>query len=1113
MTIQRFVDSPVKVSMFFLALLLLGVLSYRKLPLNLFPDIQTPRITLVVTTKGLTPEEAERRLTADIERQLFSIKGVAGVTSYSREAGIVLHVDFHWGQDMEFAYLDVKKSIGAFETNENVEKIDVYRFDPNAASLMTLAFTGGADRAQLTSLIENSLKPRLETIKGVAYVKVGGGSRQEVKVLVDGDVMTQYQLTPEMLVKAIQQSNIKSAGGVVIEGNEEMSIKFISRMRRVEDVGRIVLAVVEGHPIHLADLGKIEIGAGRDEIRVRQDGVQTVSLDIYREPDANAVQTARLVREYVAGINNRGDLGLKVAVDQSVEVEASIGEVVDNAILGMILAVAVLIFFLRDVFSTTITALAIPISVIASFVIMFFQGLSLNIMTLGGLALGVGMLVDNAIVVVEDIVRHRQEGASVREAAIGGTREVAMAVTASTLTTIVVFVPLVYVHGIAGILFKDQALTVVYSLLMSLLVALVLVPMLSAHLTRSSVPTGGSRFNLAFGRLLGVSLRVRWAVLALFALVMAASWDSMKKIPTEFFPESVGGRLSMVLEMPLGTPLETTEQVVTRLEAPLLKMRYRDPALAPLLRAYESWQISGNTARFLGEAETRLNELARAKPEPPNLPRLRRAILEDKTPARFWDKLYKPADETVAARYQARVAKAVEPCIIVRSVTASIGTESGSVELADEKIHGPHSARLDVVLNPVNLRELSAADVIARMRAEAAQIPDLRAAFESRNEFLQQLLGKNHGDVVIEVHADELKTLRSSAAAVAERLRATSGLTNARTNLVLGDEEIVLEPDADAMLRGQFQSSELSAQIEAYLGGKKTEQFKLDRGEMQIAVSNAAAETRGFQGLLDLPIVSAAAKTREKLSNLVQVRRERGLREVMRVNQERTLLVMADLKGGRYDRVIAAVRRDLDASPWQRGASWNVSGEEVNRRESFQKLFFALVIAIVLVYMVIAAILESVIHPLTIMLSVPFALTGVVAGFLFTGVSLNLMGYIGIVMLVGIVVNNAIVLLDRINQLREGGAELAQAVILASRQRIRPILMTSLTTILGLVPLALGVGNGAELRRPMAVAVIGGLTSSTLLTLLILPAIYLCVEDILAVARRPFRRATRGAKT
>ncbi|MCL5271032.1 MAG: efflux RND transporter permease subunit, partial [bacterium] len=1005
---------------------------------------------------------------------------------------------FHWGQDMEFAYLDVKKNLGSFETDENVKQIDVYRFDPNAAPLMTLAFTGEVDRVQVTNFIENTLKPRLETIKGVAYVKDNGASQQEVEMLVNEDIMSQYRLTPAKLVEVIKNYNISRAGGVIVEGNEEMVLKFTSRFRTVDEIGRCVIAVIGGHPLRLGDLGEIRLGASRDEVRVHQDGRPTVSLDVYREPDANAVQTARAVREVVAGLNARGDYGLKIAVDQSRDVEAAIGEVVDTAVVGMGLAVLVLVFFLRSFSATFITAISIPISIIATFAIMHFQGLSLNIMTLGGLALGAGMLVDNAIVVIENVFRHRQEGAGRVEAAAVGTREVALAIIASTLTTIVVFVPLVYVHGIAGILFRDQALTVVYSLLLSLLVALVLIPMLAARGgTASSRPVHGT--GGGYGRYLAFSLRWRWALLAVFIAALAASWQAARRIPSEFFPESVAGRMTMQLELPPGTPLDQTEMSAARLEHVLLAMRYRDPALAPLLRAWEGYRISGNWPRFRKAAQAALLELSRKGPANPLLENVFQVVAP--APPR-------ETEDQLAERI-AKAGRLLDPLIVVESVTTTVGTAADSVEVADEKIHGSHTARIDVVLNPDHLRELAAGDVIGLLRAEAARIPGLTCSFESRNEFLQQLFGKNRGDIAIEVHAEQFPDLQTAAAAAADRLREVPGLVNARTNLVWGEEEYILEPDYDALYRGGFAVADLSAQIQNYLRGEKTDPLKLAQGEMAVEVSNPRAEIGGLQGLLNLQIVGQAPAAggqapRDALKNLTQLRRERGVREIMRIGQERTVLAMADLQGTRYDRAIAAVRQKLDAMAWPRGASWNISGEEVKRRESFDKLFFALVIAIVLVYMVIASILESIIHPLTIMLSIPFALTGVVTAFLLTGISLNLMGYIGIVMLTGIVVNNAIVLLDRVRQLREAAAgeegetraTLRDALIIATRQRVRPILMTSLTTILALVPLALGVGNGAELRRPMAIAVIGGLTASTVLTLWILPAFYLCVEDV-----------------
>ena len=1093
MSIDRYVNHPVKVSMLFLALVLLGWLSWRRLPLNLFPDVQTPRISVVLDTGGLDPREGERRLTADLERQLSSIKGVSGITSYSRDGSIAVLVDFHWGSDMELAYLDVKRNVGVFETREEVVSVDVYRFDPNAAPLMTIAFTGEVDRMRATSFIENTLRPRLETVKGVAHVKANGAQRGEVRVELDEDLMTGYRLTAEQVMNAITQHNMSSAGGAVLEGGEQMILKFVSRFRTVDEIGQCVVTVLDGHPIHLSEIGHLTVDSSEDEVIVHQDGQLTVALDVFREPDANAVETARGVREVIDGFNARGAHSLKIAVDQSREIERAIDALVRAAGWGMLLAMVVLLVFLRNPLATLVAGLAIPISIIATFNLMYFQGLSLNLMTLGGLALGAGMLVDNAIVVIENVFRHRAEGAPARRAAVEATREVGAAIVAATITTVVVFVPLIYVHGIAGILFRDQALTVIYSLSLSLLVALILIPMLAARIPGTAVARAGW-ITRAYGGSLRVSLGVRWLLVAGFAWIMFVSLEQLRTLPTEFFPEATGERLSMTLDMPPGTPLERTVEAVSSLESQLLEMRYRDPLVGPLVEAWQ--QGGGDTNLNLNLLKNELARLAANRPEHPIIDRLGEALLP------------RPGEppDLVA------IDEILDSQIVLKSLTTTVGTEKGDVLSADERIHGSHTARMDLVLNERNLAELSAADLTAPVRAISERIPGLEVNFESRDEYLQQLLGRTRGDLVIEVHADRLPDLQAAAETGQRCFELLPELQGARTNLVWGEDQYVLYPDDDALLRSGIGIEQISAQVEAYLSGNRTETLKLDQGEMAIALVRENEE-RGLAGLMGLEILDPEGEGSEPLVNLVRMERLRSVREVMRVGQERTLLVMADLApGARYDQTLEKVRTLLDAAPWPAGATWNTSVEESRRRESFDRLLFALLVAVVLVYMVIAAILESVIHPLTIMLSVPFALVGVVAAFKLTGSSVNLMGLIGIVMLAGIVVNNAIVLLDRIRQIRSEGTEARQAVVEAARQRLRPIVMTSLTTMLALAPLALGIGAGVELRRPLALSVIGGLASSTVLTLLILPALYLCVEDVLGMLARLLRMGRRAPR-
>ena len=1107
MNYRKFVDNPVKITMVFLALVLLGVLSWRRLPVNLFPDVRTPRITLAVTTKDLGPVETERKLTRDFERGISSIKGVSDITTYSREGSIVIHVDFHWNTDMEFAFLDLKKNVGTMETREHVEQIDVYRFDPNSAPLVTLAFaplSSGEepDRINLTSLVENSLKPRFETIQGVAYVKAGGTREPEITVLGNEDLMSRYDLTIENVMQSLKNQNISVLGGYVIEGDQQMALKFVSRFENLDAIKNAVVKTVESFPVHLEDIAEVSITPSQEELIVRQDGAPTVSLDIYREPDANAILTARRIRKTVSDLNSRGNFGLKIAVDRSLEVESAVNEVIETALIGILLAMGVLWLFLRNIPATMIAAAAIPISITATFSLMYFQGLSLNIMTLGGLALGAGMLVDNAIVVIENIYRRKAEGDSPKDASVNGVREVGMAITAATITTIVVFVPLFYVHGIAGILFRDQALTVVYSLLMSLLVALLFIPMLTARASPAKLIKPG-RINSAYGGFLKASLKMKWVLFVLFLALMLITWNLAKKLPSRFFPESVGGRISLLMELPPGTPLEKTDRAAKKMEEAVMPLRYRNPEIAPLVKSYERWKLGGGMENFLTELASELEKLKNSNPEQPVIKDLEKTIAAGLKDAPIDDFMNSPEKARQRKEFIKNIRRIFDRQIIIQSVTTTVGMESESVQSAGDRIFGPHTGRMEIVINPAYLREISARDLIRLLSKQASSIPDLKCSFESRNEFLQKLLGGKRGDVVAEVHAEELDELISAAERGEKAVAEIPGLSNVQTSIIPGETAYVLLPDKDALLRGGFSENKIAKQIAGFLQGEMSDKIKLDRGEMKIVMKSPRAEKEGLSGLMNLQMLSESGKT-QRLENLVSVRKEQGLREIMRTDQERTLLVTADLNGISYEEAVSGVRKKMDALPWKEGSYWNISGEETRRRESFRKLQFALILAIVLVYMVIAAILESILHPLTIMLSVPLALAGVAGAFLITELEINIMGLIGVVMLTGIVVNDAIILLDRIRRIRIENPEIApiEAVTLAGRQRLRPIVMTSLTTILALVPMALGYGNGAELRRPLAVAVIGGLFSSTLLTLWILPGLYLCMEDVIGFIKK-----------
>ncbi|HPB32063.1 MAG TPA: efflux RND transporter permease subunit, partial [Candidatus Sumerlaeota bacterium] len=815
------------------------------------------------------------------------------------------------------------------------------------------------DLVRLTTLVENSLKPRFEMLKGVAWVELRGAVLREVNVGVREEVMTRHMITPDKIIEEIRRNNISAEGGVVIESGQRMVLKFHSRFRDVADISRCIIAMEGNHPVYLEDLGEISVIETKPSEYVFQDGVMTVSMDIFREPDSNAILTAREVRRQVAALNSRGDFGIKIAQDRSRDVEVAIGEVIKNAALGMILAMLILWIFVRNIPATIITSLAIPVSIIATFCLMDLQNLSLNLMTLGGLALSAGMLVDNGIVVMENIFRHRSDGMSPPDASVRGVSEVAMAITAATLTTIVVFVPLVYVHGVAGILFRDQALTVVYSLLISLLVALVLLPMMAARIAPARRFASG-RSSRTYESFLRGSLKVRWLLVVLFLILIFMTVKYGRRIPVRFFPESVGGRLSVLLEMPSGTSLERMADTAGRIQQPVLDIRRRDPRLASLLDSWHILKMSGDADRFAESCHDHMNLLQSIRPDSPLIPLMQQLVLNT-------------GDEKDREKRQKKILKEMEPLLsresVILSITTLVGEASGGVQSAGDRIFGTHTARMDVFINPEVMREFTAQDLMKIIRLRAEAVPELKCTFESRDEFLQQILGRDRGDLAVEIHAEDLPDLHKSAALAADAFSRLPGFVNIRTNMVLGEEACIIVPDQDLMLRGSFNTEEITGQIQAYLKGERSEKIKLSQGEMDLVIRNPRTEKEGLDGLFNLEIVSSAGR-KEKLSNLVAWRFERTVSEIMRIGQERTVLVMADLQGVRYQDAVFSATSALNSLEW-RGArsTWNMSGEEVRRRESFDNLFFALIIATILVYMVIASILESIIHPFTIMLS------------------------------------------------------------------------------------------------------------------------------------------------
>ncbi len=990
---------PVTVLMLFVGVILLGIIALERLPTNLFPDIAYPRITVVVDTDGLSPEEVERRISRPLERSIATLKDVREVRSISRADQSVVMVNFDWDTDLDYAFLDVKKAVG--ELHEDTKSTNIFRFDPNALPILTLALVGNADPVELRQWGEKTMKPALERVDGVAQVEVSGGLESEVSIEINPELLIAYGIDYNTLPASIKNANVNSSGGWIEDRNRRYVVRAVGEYKQLAEIGTTVVGYQGNVPVSLSDVAdKITLTARNDKNIVRYNGQAAVGLAVYKEPDANTVLTVREVRDeleqLIAGPSDR--FKIEVAYDQSSFINAAIGEVKSSALWGIIWATAVLFIFLRRIVPTLIIFVAIPLSIVATFNLMYFWGLSLNIMTLGGLALGSGMLVDNAIVVIENIFRRQQTGEDSATAARLGTAEIAAAIVSSTLTTVVVFFPIVYVHGFTGLLFKEQALTVCFSLLASLAAAILLIPVLGARYLRAG-HLRADRWPELYRRALAHLLRPAWQALVMLALLVAVGWSvwMLPRIPRELVPNADQGQFVARLTMPLGSSLEVTDEAVKRLEGRLAE---------------------------LGDA--------------------------------------------------------------VQMYYTRIGESEETARRAQDVLAGPHLAEISVTLATREQRAIGTQEVVDRLEQERARIFGAQIEYVLQQNSVEDFIRSEEAPIVVEVRGEQLETLARDAQEVIDRLAHAGGFANLHSNLSAGFPVADIRPDKVLLADYGLDTEKVAAAVRAQVGPQVASTFQDLESEKDIILEVHRSDLDIVPTLQEVRIARPGGGT-VKLGDIAEIVLEPGPREILRRDGDRYISVSADLRGLSLSEGVARARAALQQAPFYA----SITGEEERRAESFESLKFALILALILVYMVMASLFESLLYPFIVMTTVPMALVGVICAFVLTGQTMNMMAYIGIVMLAGIVVNNAIVLVDAINRRRSEGAELREAILEAARRRLRPILMTSLTTIMGLLPMAVGMGEGAELRRAMAIAVIGGMVSSTFLTLVVVPIFYL----------------------
>ena len=1040
---NRCIRRPVAVAMLFLAIVLLGLISFRRLPIDLLPDVAYPRLVIYTTYADVGPAEVERFVTQRIEQQVARVPGKEKLESVSREGVSLVTLSFAWGTDMDFAVLNVREQLDNLRDvlPELSSRPVVLRTDPNSEPIMALSVAGEGDMAALKDLAEMVFKRRLEQIDGVAEAALAGGLEREIHVEVNPQLLESYGFTIEQIRTVLDAANQRAPGGYIRRGRYRYALRTLGEFQNVEEIARVPLGPSQtdttgsGNLVLLSDVALVEDGFRDRESIARYNGAESVGLLLFKESGANTVRVAERVEEIIEQLRAEyPEIGLDVAMSQAGFISDAISNVVQALVFGGILAFLVLFLFMRDVRYPVAVALAIPISVVASFALLDLAGVSLNIMSLGGLALGVGMLVDNSIVVLENVFRHGELGAGPIDAASRGAEEVQGAITASTLTTISVFGPIIYVQGVAGQLFGALSFAVAFALATSLVVALSLLPTMAARWGMSSEHKG------TFARRL-----------------TRAVWLRMSSAVGRFFRPFLDwfdGRFAVFAEW------------------------YH----SVLERALD------RRGRVVGFATfTLLAGLAIAWT-------LDRDVLPDVDQGAFQAQLTMPRgtalEETSASAAQLESVFRDDPA--VDAVFTRVGRQDAVAGVEDEEF-GLHTAVLEVRIKQGE-RTLAA---LERMGPALAEYPPGTLTIETGSATaLGQLLGGGEADIAVRVRGDELDETWQHARAVEQRLQSVGALKNVRLAVEEGQPEILVEIDRDRAAAFGIEPRQIAATVEDYMRGSRTENDFVDFDEKVPVIIRLPENQRRAIETLDVLSVNNVP-----LRELVHTREAVGPAEIRRIEQARTVAVFADVAEGGLDGALAEVRSALAGTPPPDDVRVEIGGENEERTRSFRDLAFAFALALLLVYMILAAQFESFIHPFTILLSVPLATVGAAVALFVAGEGLNSMSLIGLVILVGIVVNDAIVKVDFINQMRAAGQPLRQAILEAGRVRLRPIIMTTVTTVLGLTPMALGLGRGADLRAPLAIAVIGGLISATALTLVVVPVAY----DLLDELRRKIR--------
>ncbi|MFY0653055.1 MAG: efflux RND transporter permease subunit [Cyclobacteriaceae bacterium] len=1020
------VKYPITIAMMVCGVLLLGIISFNSLSIDLFPDLNNPELFIEIKAGERPPEEMEKQFVENIESMSIRQKGAVQVASICRTGTARVTVQYEWGKDMDQAFLELQRSMGRFSQNTEIEEFTISQDDPNTSPIMVVGLYHPEidDFNEMRLTAENYIRNELVRLAGVADVQIAGDQEKEITINTDPYLLKAYELTNQQIVNKIEGVNRNVPGGNIEELGRRYVVNGVGLLEDVEDIQNIIVGQAtqnatntnaaqqqnqqaEGAkqvPILLKDVAVVEEVLKDPENIVRINGKRSLGLSIYKETKANTVNAVEELEVALADIAKAlPGYEFIVIENQGAFILEAIKEVGDSGALGAFFAILILFIFFRRIGTTIIISAAIPVSIVATFNLMYFNGLTLNVMTLGGLALGAGMLVDNAIVVMENIFRKLESGASVTEAAVQGTSEVSGAITASTVTTIVVFLPIVYLHGASGELFKDQALTVAFSLVSSLVVALFMIPMFFTKVFRASKKPRKSIQFSGYDGFLKKLLAFRWIVIVMAILMLGGAWLAFNKIGSEYMPKAESKSVTMDISLPESTALNRTENTII--------------------------QIENQLRTIFGEH--------------------------------------------------------------IQHLYSHIGTDENQEILGDNNDEGEHRAQVKLILKEEST--ITSAQLVKTLAQHFESMADVNVSFIQGESALNSIIDNEGAPLVVEVEGSELVTIESTLKEVEEKLKDFSGIFNLESSL---DERIPqIEIRVDKQLAGMndITSAQITTQVQEKLMGKEAGDLEVKGGQQPITIKSPKM---ALSELTDMEI--KAGDRLLSLEQLAVIETVSKPTTVQRRNQNKIATLSGEVDDSvPFSKLVEQLETKFSEVPLAPGYKIEVTGKELQRKASMRNLSFALLLSVILVYMVLASQFESLVHPFTILLTIPLASTGAIFLFYALGMSLNVMAYIGIIMLTGIAVNDAIILVDAILKYKKAGHSVYDAIIQAGQQRIRPIIMTSLTTILALLPLTFGFGESASLRSPMALAVIGGLVSSTVLTLLVIPCVFLTFEQFI----------------